>query len=353
VTFSRKTGLSTPALLLDLEAMERNLGRMSTFCREAGIGLRPHYKNHKSVAIAKRQIAAGAIGITCATIREAQVLVRSGIDHILIANEIAGITKIDQFAELAKQAEVIIAVDHIDTVRALAGASVRHSVPLNVLVDVDIRLQRCGVSPGDEVLQLTRQVVACGLRFRGLMGYEGRLPFPPGAEKENAYGEAIQKLLGCKQLLETNDIAVELVSVGSTGSSSMIRRHPGITEIQPGSFIVMDTAYRSVCVDFDPALTILATVISKKDGERIVLDAGLKSVSTERGLPTIKNLDGMRVHKVNAEHTIVTILDPSLQIDVGDQVEMWVPSGDTTVFLHDVIYGIRGDSVEEQFYIEG
>jgi D-serine deaminase-like pyridoxal phosphate-dependent protein len=133
----------------------------------------------------------------------------------------------------------------------------------------------------------------------------------------------------------------------------MIRRHPGITEIQPGSFIVMDTAYRSVCVDFDPALTILATVISKKDGERIVLDAGLKSVSTERGLPTIKNLDGMRVHKVNAEHTIVTILDRSLQIDVGDQVEMWVPSGDTTVFFHDVMYGIRGDSVEEQFYIEG
>jgi D-serine deaminase-like pyridoxal phosphate-dependent protein len=349
----KKSALSTPALLLDLDAMERNLGRMMTFCREASVGLRPHYKNHKSVTIAKRQIAAGAIGVTCATLREAQVLVRAGVDHILIANEIAGTTKIDQFAELARHAEVIVAVDHIDTVRALADASVRHSVPLDVLVDVDIRLQRCGVSPGDDVLQLTRQVIACGLRFRGLMGYEGRLPFAPGAEKENALAEAMQKLLGSKQLLEANNIAVELVSVGSTGSSSMIGRHPGITEIQPGSFIVMDTAYRSLCDDFDPALTILATVISKRDGERIVLDAGVKSVSTDRGLPTIKNLNGMRVHKVNAEHTIVTLLDPSMRMDVGDQVEMWVPCGDTTVFLHDVMYGVRGDSVEEQFSIEG
>jgi D-serine deaminase-like pyridoxal phosphate-dependent protein len=337
-----KADLDTPALLLDMEAMEVNLGRMAAFFANKTTNLRPHFKNHKCIALAKRQLAAGAIGITCATLREAQVLVSHDIQSVLIANEIAGEAKIQHFINLARLADVIVAVDNIHTVRALA----KHDTRLSVVVDVDVGLGRGGVRPGLEALSLARQAIQNGLVFRGLMGYEGRITSATACES------AMARLVACRRLIEESGITVGIVTAGGTGSYAIAGQYPGITEVQAGSYIVMDADYHKICPDFDPVLTVIATVISMTEGDRIIVDAGLKTLSSDRGMPTLKGLPGARLRKLHAEHGIVDILDPSLNVQIGDRLELAVHYGDGTVNLHDRMYGVRGDSVEEVFRIE-
>jgi D-serine deaminase-like pyridoxal phosphate-dependent protein len=335
--------LETPALLLDLDAMEANLEKMAAFFRGRTTALRPHYKNHKCVALARRQLAAGAIGVTCATLREAGVLADHGIPGILIANEIAGAVKIRQFLDLAQRADVTLAVDHPDVVRALAA----HRSPVKLLVDVDVGLDRCGVASAGEALRLAREIIGAGLIFRGLMGYEGRI------KSREACEAAMARLAGCRSLLEQNGIPVEIVSAGGSGSYKIAGQYPGITEIQAGSYVVMDTDYGAICPDFAPVLRLLATVISKTEGRRFVLDAGLKSLSGERGLPMLKDMPGARLRKLSAEHAIVDILDASAPVHVGDRIEIRVHYGDATINLHDRMYGVRRGCIEEVFAIEG
>jgi D-serine deaminase-like pyridoxal phosphate-dependent protein len=337
-----KADLETPALLLDMNAMEQNLARMAAFFRDGQARLRPHFKNHRCLALTRRQLEAGAIGITCATVRKAQVLVEAGVSSILIANEIAGPVKIARFTELSQRAEVIVAVDHIDTIRELAQSR----LPLNVVVDIDIGLGRCGVRSAEDALFLARQAIANGLVFRGLMGYEGRIGATAGCDA------ALQKLIAARRLIEADGIPVEVVSAGGTGSYARAGRYPGVTEVQAGSYIVMDTDYHALCPDFDPVLTVLATVISKTERDHFVVDAGLKSLSSERGMPSLKDRPGALLRKLNAEHGIIDILDPALPVNLGEQVEIRVHYGDATVNLHQRMYGVRGDSVEEVFCIQ-
>jgi D-serine deaminase-like pyridoxal phosphate-dependent protein len=336
-----KEYLDTPALLLDMGAMEANLARMAAFFANKTAQLRPHFKNHRCIALAKRQMAAGAVGMTCATLREAQVLVENGIPSILIANEIATEAKIQHFATLAPLADVVLAVDNIEVVRELG----KYDTPLSVVVDVDVGLGRCGVRSGQEALWLAQQVIRSGLVFRGLMGYEGRISSVTACEA------ALEKLVACRRLIEENGITVGTVTAGGTGSYAIVGQYPGITEVQAGSYIVMDSEYHAICPDFDPVLSVLAAVISKTD-DRFVLDAGLKSLSSERGVPALKSLPGARLRKLHAEHGLVDIVDPSLDLQVGDRIEIAVHYGDATVNLHDRMYGVRGDSVEELFRIE-
>ncbi len=337
-----RADLHTPALLLDMGVMEVNLERMAAFFANKTIQLRPHFKNHKCIALAERQLRAGAVGITCATLREAQVLVDYGIQSILMANEIAGEAKIRQFINLARQADVILAIDNIQTVQALA----KHGVPLNVVVDIDVGLGRTGVRTGQEALWLAQQAIRNGLVFRGLMGYEGRISSVAGCES------AMAKLVACRRLIEENGITVGMVTAGGTGSYSIVGQYPGITEVQAGSYIVMDADYHRICPDFDPVLSVLSTVISVTKGHRFVVDAGIKTLSSDRGMPTLKGLPGARLRKLDAEHGIIDILDPCLEVEIGDRIELAVHYGDATVNLHDRMYGVRGDSVEEVFRIE-
>jgi D-serine deaminase-like pyridoxal phosphate-dependent protein len=348
-----KSEIPTPALLLDMDAMEANLKRMAAFFAEGPTRLRPHYKNHKCVALAKRQLAHGAIGITCATLGEAEVLARSGIPSILIANEIAGAPQIQRFVQLSRLTDIMVGVDNERAIASLSAASAQARVPLNVVVDVDTGMGRCGAPPGEPALALAQMATAQGLRFRGLIGYEGHcVRLPPGPAKTAAIEQAMGKLVGTARLIQSHGLPVEIVSAGGTGTHDISGRIPGVTEIQGGSYLLMDTDYQTVCPEFELALSVLGTVISRSGNERLIVNIGLKEISGERGLPVLKNISGARVRKLNAEHAVVDILHPDFAAQIGDQLELWAHYSDATVNLHRRMFGMRNGQVEETFLIE-
>jgi D-serine deaminase-like pyridoxal phosphate-dependent protein len=343
--------LTTPVLIVDLNVMERNLERMATFFRTGSTRLRPHFKNHKCPDLAWRQLDAGAIGMTCATLGEAECLVHHGIRSVLLANEIVDSAKIRRFVDLARRADVIVCIDDEKIAAEIAREARNRRTQVSVLVDVDTGLHRCGVPPG--LPAIARRAVESGLRFRGLMGYEGHvLRKPPGPEKAAEAAAAMKPLVETRVCLEQTGIPVEVVSVGGTGTYSLSGRYPGVTEIQAGSYLLMDTDYYQCCTDFTPALTVLTTVISRTDGERVVTDSGLKVLSCERGIPAPKNLPGLKTRRLTAEHGIIDLLDPAAQVNAGDRIEMWVHYSDATVNLHDRIYGMRGEHVEQILRVE-
>jgi D-serine deaminase-like pyridoxal phosphate-dependent protein len=346
--------LSTPALAVDLDTMEGNLERMAAFFRDRPAKLRPHFKNHKCPDLAWRQMDSGAIGITCATLSEAECLVHHGIRSVLLANQIVDEAKIRRFVDLARRADVIVCIDDERIAAMLAREAAKRAARVSVLVDVDTGLHRCGVPPGEPAISLARKAVGLGLNFRGLMGYEGHvLRMPPGAEKAEATAAAMRPLIETRSCLEQSGMPVEVVSVGGTGTYSLSGSYPGVTEIQAGSYLLMDTDYQQCCSDFLPALTLWTIVISKTAGERVVTDAGLKALSCERGLPQPKNLPGVNTRRLTAEHGILELVDASAPVQVGDRIEMWVHYSDATVNLHDRIYGVRGGRVETIMRVEG
>ena len=344
--------LPTPSLLMDLDGMEGNLQTMAAFIRSGGPKLRPHFKAHQVFALAKKQIEHGAIGLTCARIDHAEALVEQGISNILIANEIAGENKIRRFVELARQASVIIAVDNAKVVDDMARIAGPRADLLNVLVDVDVRLGRCGVKPGDAALRLTKQIIERQMRFRGLMGYEGQVAFVPGPEKDIVAHDSLKRLIDTKTMIEGAGIPVEIVSCGGSSDFSIAGRYPLVTEIQAGSYLLMDSTYALFAPEFNPTLTVLATVISKTPGERIVVDAGFRAMSGKNGLPSLKSAPKLRVKALHIEHTVIEITDSSVPLDVGDKLEIWVSFLDQTLGLHDFVYGIRDGKVQEVLKIE-
>ena len=344
--------LPTPALVIDLDCLQRNLLRMASAFSQGPTRLRPHFKNHKSVKLAKWQIEAGALGITCATVREAECLVDAGVENILLANEVASPAKFAQVVALAAKSDLIVAVDNVLVVQKLAEFARRAGVVVSVLLDVDIGLHRCGVQPGATAVDTAKAILHSGLRLRGLMGYEGHvLRQAPSPQKLAAANAAMELLLDTKALIEAAGITIDIVSVGGTGTYQTSGRFPGVTELQAGSYLLMESEYAAICPEFEIAVTVLTTVISKVEGERVVLDGGLKSLSCERGLPKVKGYSGLVTERVNAEHAILSIEPGASVPEPGDQVELWVRYGDATVNLHNCMYGVRDAMVEEVFPI--
>jgi D-serine deaminase-like pyridoxal phosphate-dependent protein len=258
--------IDTPALLLDLDIMEQNIARMAEAFRGIKAKLRPHVKTHKTPIIAHRQLAAGAIGVTCAKLGEAEVMVEGGIRDILIANQIVGSRKITRLVNLARHADLIVAVDDPQNVAELSQAAQAAGVSLRVLIEVNIGMHRCGVEPGEPALALAQEVDrSAGLIFSGLMGYEGHLVFVSDlAERKERVYRDLQILLDTVSFLESKGLAVEIVSSGGTGTAMLTGALPGITEIQAGSYVFMDGRYRTIeGVEFDCALTLLTTVVSR------------------------------------------------------------------------------------------
>ena len=346
-------GVDTPALLVDLDVMEENFRRMAGFFRNRPAKLRPHFKNHRVLELAVRQMEHGAIGITCARLWQAERLAAFGIRDILIANEIAGETPVRRFVELSRDAPALVAVDNPKVVAEMARIARDRKAEVNVLVDVDLGLKRCGVPPGEPSAALAKTVVESGLRFRGLMGYEGHLqPLPPGPEKEQVVTEAMQHLVQTKSLIEAAGIPVGIVSCGGTGDYSIAGAYAGVTENQAGSYLLMDTWYAPFAPDFKPTLSVLTTVISRTAGERLVVDAGCKVISGERGLPSVKGIAGLKLKALHAEHAPIDIQDPAVAVEVGDKIEIAVHYHDGTINLHKHMYGVRNGEVERVFQIE-
>ncbi len=346
--------IDTPALLVDLDAMEFNLHRMASFFAETPAKLRPHFKNHKSPMLARRQLLAGAIGMTCATVREAEILVHHGVDSILIANEVAGDSKAKRIAELSKYSSVIVAIDSQSGAADLARAQRSIGTQIEVLVDLNIGLDRCGVQPGEKGAELAQYAAGQGLLVRGLMGYDGHLQvLPQSEERDRRIREASQSLVSTAEIIISKGIPVTIISTGGTGTYGISGLYPGITELQSGSYLLMDDLYVERGSGFQPSLTVLTTVISKRGSHSAVVDCGMKEMSAERGLPQPKRLSGTRIKALHAEHGLIEI-DPQLAppLEVGQKLELWVRYSDATVNLHNTLYGVRHGAVEEIFQIE-
>lgn len=349
----RKLDVETPALLVDLKVMEQNLETMARFFCNRPAKLRPHFKNHRVLELAARQMTYGAIGMTCSRLWEAERLANFGIRNILIANEIAGEAPLARFVELSREVPVLVAVDSPKVVKDLARLSRNSKTDVHVLVDVDLGLKRCGVAPGEPALALAKTALESGLKFRGLMGYEGHLqPLPPGPEKHRLVNEAMRALSMTKSLIEADGISVGIVSCGGTGDYSIAGGFPGVTENQAGSYLLMDTWYAPFAPDFHVSLSLLATVISSTAGERLVVDAGCKAISGERGLPSVKGVSGLKLKALHAEHAPIEICDPGVHVEVGDKIEIAVHYHDGTINLHRRMYAMRDGEVERVFTIE-
>jgi D-serine deaminase-like pyridoxal phosphate-dependent protein len=325
---------------------------MAVFFQNRSARLRPHFKAHQVLSIASRQIAAGAIGITCARLEHAEKLVGAGIRSVLIANEVAGENCIRRFIEISCQAPVIVAVDSAPVVADMARLAGNRRSTLNVVVDVNLGLNRCGVASGADAYALAKLVLEKGLTLRGLMGYRGNLRLPDGPEKQQRVTSAMQELVATRCMLERAGIPVEIVSSGGTTDYSIVGAYPGVTEVQAGSYLLMDQWKTQFVSDFTPALSMLTTVVSRSNGGRVVTDAGLKVMSGYRGMPKVKGVPGLELKALHAEHCLMEIADPALSVEVGDILEIWVEYVDATISRHRQMYGLRNGVLEEVFEIE-
>lgn len=353
----RKHDLDTPILCIDLDRMESNIRKMAGFCRDQGVEWRPHAKCHKTPAIAQKQIAAGAIGVTCAKVSEAEVQAAGGVRDVLIANVLAGARKVERVAALRRHADPIVACDHYAQVEPLAAACRRYGVEVRVIVEVNIGLDRVGVRPGEDTVQLAQAIDKLpGVRFSGIMGYEGHLlQVADPAEKESKIRESIGMLLACKEQIAQAGLPCEIVSAGGTGSYQVTAAIPGVTEIQAGGGIFMDPYYRLNCQvrDLEYALTVLTTVVSRPTLERAVVDAGRKALSPDIAMPLVVGHEDAHVARLSAEHGVLTLGPKSRNLKIGDKIELVVGYGDFTTVLHDEFYGFRNERLETVWPILG
>lgn len=342
--------LDTPALLVDLDVMEANLGRIVATCKAGGVAWRPHCKTHKSPDIAKIQIAAGAIGITCAKLSEAEAMAAAGIEDILVANQIAGPIKITRLMALRCRADVIVAVDDASNVAALAEAARMAGLRLRVVIEVDTGTRRAGVLPGEPVLALARIIaVHDALHFCGVMTWEGhttRIVDPD--EKRRAIEEAVGNLVRSAELCRAAGIPVFIVSCGGTGTFEISAMIPGVTEIQAGGGIFGDVRYRTIYhVPLNYGLCVLSTVTSRPTDRRVICDAGKKAMSTDAGTPIPIDLPPVERVGFSAEHGKIELVAPSATPRIGDHIRFVVGYADTTVHLHDEIYALRKGRIEQ------
>lgn len=340
-------GIDTPALLLDLGAVERNIERMSRVLREGGTALRPHFKTPKCAEVARMQLDAGAIGITCAKIGEAETLAAAGVrTSVLIANQIVGDQKVDRLVELAGSfQELLVAVDQVEQVEALDAAVSGTRARIGVLVEIDVGMRRCGTGTPAETVELAHRVSKSRLAYRGVMGYEGHAVLVPEREKREALArESHAQLERHRHALADEGIAPEIVSAGGTGTYDLCAEDPGITEVQAGSYVFMDGRYREVRKEFECALTLLTTVIHVR-GRVAITDCGSKGLSHEFGMPEGFDLP-LRCAFLSEEHGHVIVDEgASVELAPGDRLRLLPSHGDTTINLHDEYIVLREGSV--------
>jgi D-serine deaminase-like pyridoxal phosphate-dependent protein len=340
------TDIPTPALVVDVGALDRNIRRMAGFFTDDTCRLRPHVKAHKTAEIARRQLAAGSCsGLTCATVSEAEAVAELGAD-LLIANEIIGRQRCDRVARLARAQAVTVAVDSAEGLDAIGAAAARAGVTVGVLIDLDVGQHRCGLRPGQEALTLAHAAArAAGVALRGVMGYEGHVQaIRDRGEREARAGEAMRMLVATAELLLRAGLPCDIVSAGGTGTFDISGRMAGITEIQAGSYALMDTDYRDTGVPFEQAFWVLGTVISRPSAERCVADCGHKSMTKDHGNPSVHGIAGATVTALNDEHAVIA-LPPGAGIAIGDRIRLVPSHTDPTANLHDVFYVIEGDRV--------
>jgi D-serine deaminase-like pyridoxal phosphate-dependent protein len=319
---------------------------MAEFFSTGSCRLRPHFKAHKTPEIARRQLAAGScVGLTCATVSEAETAAEF-CDDLLIANEPVGPGKCERVAEIATRARVTVAVDSTAGLEMTAGAARRAGVTVGVVVDVNVGQTRCGVMPGAAAVALARQAsTTSGVALLGVMGYEGHVvSVPDRADRELRTRAAMAGLVDTARLVRAAGLPCEIVSAGGTGTYDISGRVEGVTEIQAGSYALMDSDYGRLDLPFEQAFWVLGTIVSRPEPGRCVADCGHKSMTKDHGLPTVRGLKGADVVSLNDEHATITIPAEST-IAIGDRVLLRPSHTDPTINLHDVFYALEGEQV--------
>ncbi len=347
--------VDTPALLIDLDALERNLKRLAQAVADKPIRIRPHSKSHKCPVIALRQMQSGAVGICCQKVGEAEAMVYGGVPDVLVTNEIVGTSKIARLVALARQARVSVCADDVSNVSALNEAAIGYGVRLAVLVEINVGSDRCGVEPGEPALALAKEIASAkGLRFAGLQAYYGSVQHVREyAKRKEGIANATEKVRRSLDLLRQHGLTCELVTGAGTGTYQFEAASGVWNELQVGSYIFMDTDYlKNLKADgtpgseFEPSLYVYATVMSRPTKDRAILDAGHKALSVDSGMPWIAGMPDVEYVRAADEHGKLTLRDTARSLPLGSKARLIPGHCDPTVNLYDWYVCYRNNRVE-------
>lgn len=341
--------VSTPAVVVDLDVLERNLDRMASYCAAHGLGLRPHTKTHKTLEVAQMQLERGALGLTVAKTGEAEVMAQSGVNQILVAHPIIGDEKIRRLAALASSVDVLVALDSLEAAKGLASVAQQAGCTLGVLIEFDSGSHRCGVPAGETCAELGRAMRALkGVQVRGLMTYFGSV----WGDEQQRSQEIARLTIDVERTVDAfrrAGLPLEVVSAGSTPAAQMSHLVPGITEIRPGTYVFNDlnTFYQGLCTLEDCAVRVITTVVSTCIPEQVIVDAGSKVFSSDmlgsgpkRGFGRIMEVDSAGLSKLNEEHGYVEANDYDA-FSVGQVLSVIPNHVCTCINMHDEIYVSR------------
>ena len=349
-----KHEIDTPALWVDLDLMEANIRLLTSYFRDAGVSWRPHIKGIKVPAIAHRLLDAGAIGVTCAKLGEAEVMAAAGIKDILVANQVVGPQKVARLVNLRRSADVIVAVDSLVNAEEISLAATEVGVTIRVLIEVNTGMDRAGLDPGKPVLDFAQSIATLpGIDLAGVMSWEGHaLEVEDLEERREAVLKAVRSLVESAEMCREVGMPMPIVSCGGSGTYRITARVPGVTEIEAGGAVFADVAYRLWQAQTEPSLFLLATVTSRPSPRRAIVDAGRKTMNGDFLMPEPVDLEGVSLSSLHAEHGLLDLPDPSISLNVGDKIDFIVGYGDNTVFLHDTLYGVRDGRVESAWAIQ-
>ena len=349
--------IQTPCLILDLDALERNVKKMGDYAKAHGMRHRSHGKMHKSVDVQKLQESlGGAVGVCCQKVSEAEVFVRGGIKDVLVSNQVRHPAKIDRLARLPKLgSRIIVCVDDLDNVAELSAAAERHGTELEVFVEIDCGAGRCGVTSTEDVVAIAKAVDAApGLKFTGIQAYQGAMQHMDSyADRKAKLDAAIAMVEDAVQGLKANGLEPELVSGGGTGSYYFESNSGVYNELQCGSYAFMDADYGRILDEngqridrgeWENALFILTSVMSHAKADKAIVDAGLKAQSVDSGLPVVFGRDDVEYVKCSDEHGVVS--DPAGVLKVNDKLRLVPGHCDPTCNVHDWYVGVRNGKVE-------
>jgi D-serine deaminase-like pyridoxal phosphate-dependent protein len=347
--------LETPSLWIDLDGLDRNIEELAAIFKKAKIDWRPHTKGIKVPAIAQKAIDAGAIGVTCAKLGEAEVMAAAGIGDILVANEVVGPRKIARLVNVQQQADVMVAVDDALNVAAIGKAATEKGVEVRVLVEVETGMERAGTVPGQPTVDIARVVHETpGVTFEGLMAWEGQaVDVQDPTEKRQVIEKAMNLMQQSVDMCVQAGLPVNIVSGGGSGTYLITPSYGVITEIQAGGAMLCDNRYIYFGVETKPCIFARATVTSRPTPTRIILDGGFKSMPAWPGAPTPLGLNNVEAVATSAEHVVIELDAPNTSTKVGDGMDFILGYTDATVCLHDQIYGVRNGIVETEWAVQG
>ena len=347
--------IDTPAVLIDLDALESNIATMAADVKSRGSNWRPHSKSHKCPAIAHLQVEAGAIGVACAKLGEAEVMAANGIRDILVPNQVVGPIKARRVAALATQSDICVSVDAIENVRELDEAALRIGAHPRAVIEVDTGMKRAGVLPGDPARKLANEMANCkGLRFAGVMTWEGHCwAIDDPDERLAEINRAVGSLIETAEQIRADGIPVDIVSAGGTATYLTTSGIAGVTEIQAGGGVFGDIEYLEQGANVRRAVALMTQVTSRPAPDRIILDAGRKTIDPGNRPPQPRGLTMSEPMAFSAEHGTIMLSEPSAEPRVADRIFFDIGYSDQCNHLHENFYGVRNGLVETIWPILG